>query len=126
VTKKHNPAFLALVTAAKERIKEISAEDTIALLEAEEHFHLLDVREKSEFARDYCAGAVHLGKGILERDVETRFPKTDCRMILYCGGGFRSALAADALQTMGYTNVESMAGGIRAWRAAEGPLTGKQ
>ena len=88
-----------------------------------EKFVLVDVREESEYAKDHLPGAIHLGKGIIERDIEQRVPVTGYPMILYCGGGFRSALAADNLQKMGYTNVLSMDGGIRDWRAKGYPLT---
>lgn len=122
MAKKHNPGFLKLVHAAKERIREISVEEVLALRDQDARFHLVDVREDHEFERDRCEGALHLGKGIIERDVETRLPAKDGLIVLYCGGGYRSALAADALQQMGYTDVRSLAGGIRAWREANAPL----
>jgi rhodanese-related sulfurtransferase len=119
----HSPRFLKLVQDTKPRIKELTADDVKAKLDRRERFHLVDVREESEFARDHLPGAVHLGKGIIERDVEARIPDAGAEIVLYCGGGFRSALAADNLQRMGYTNVLSMDGGIREWREKGYPLT---
>jgi rhodanese-related sulfurtransferase len=119
----HSPRFLAIVQDAKTRIREVSVEDVKARQERGERFTLIDVREESEWARDHLPGAVHLGKGVIERDVEQRFPDTSTPLVLYCGGGFRSALAADNLQKMGYTNVLSMDGGIRGWREKGYPLT---
>jgi len=118
----HTPRFLALVHDAKTRIRELTVADVKKKLEAKEKFHLVDVREESEFAKDHLPGAKHLGKGILERDVENAIPDPHAEIVLYCGGGFRSALSADNLQKMGYTNVFSMDGGIRDWRAANLPL----
>lgn len=115
---KHNPAFLQLVEQAKQRITECSVEEVKASLDRKEPFHFLDIREDHEFAVDHARGARHLGKGIIERDIETVVPDKQEAIVLYCGGGFRSALAADALQQMGYQNVRSMKGGIRAWREA--------
>ncbi len=119
----HSPRFLQLVGDAKSRVRETTVDEVKARLDRGERPTILDVREESEFAKDHLPGAIHLGKGILERDVEGRFPDTSAELILYCGGGFRSALAADALQKMGYTNVVSMDGGIRDWRAKGYPLT---
>lgn len=119
---KHSPRFLALVDAAKARIREVSVSEFLAWRAEGRAGTLVDVREESEFALDRCAGAIHLGKGVLERDVEAACPDPSARLVLYCGGGFRSALAADALQQMGYGEVFSLAGGIRAWREAEAPL----
>jgi rhodanese-related sulfurtransferase len=119
---KHNPGFLALVAEAKRQVRECSAADVKARLDRGESFHFLDVREDGEFAADHAAGARHLGRGILERDVETLIPDKDAEIVLYCGGGFRSALAAESLQKMGYRRVVSMDGGIRAWREAGYPL----
>lgn len=119
----HSPRFVALVKDAKSRIKETTVDEVKARLDRGEKLTLLDVREESEFARDHLPGAIHLGKGIVERDVEARCPDLSAELILYCGGGFRSALAADALQKMGYTNVVSMDGGIRDWRGRGYPLT---
>ncbi|ALA58108.1 rhodanese-like domain-containing protein [Nitrospira moscoviensis] len=119
---KHNPGFLQLVDQAKRRIKECTVAEVKARLDRGERFHFLDVREDHEFAKDRAKGARHLGKGIIERDIETVIPEKEAEIVLYCGGGFRSALAADALQQMGYRNVRSMEGGIRAWREAGYPL----
>ena len=94
-----------------------------ARLERGDKFHLIDVREDGEWAKDHVAGASHLGKGVIERDIEEQIPDKAAAIVLYCGGGFRSALAADSLQKMGYTNVISMDGGIRDWRAKGYPLT---
>lgn len=121
---KHSPGFLAAVEDAKQRVREVTIEAVRARQEAGETFTLVDVREDGEFARDRCQGAVHIGKGVLERDIEAKVPDTGADLVLYCGGGYRSALAADALQRMGYTKVTSMAGGIRAWREAGYPLEG--
>lgn len=120
---KHSPGFLALVNDAKSRVKELTVADVKKKLDAKRRFHLVDVREESEFAADHLPGAKHLGKGILERDVETEIPDHAAEIVLYCGGGFRSALAADNLQKMGYSNVLSMDGGIRGWREKHFPLT---
>jgi rhodanese-related sulfurtransferase len=98
-------------------------DDVKAKLDRGEKFHLVDVREDSEWAADHVAGATHLGKGVIERDVEQRLPDKTAEIILYCGGGFRSALAADNLQKMGYANVYSMDGGIRGWREKKYPLS---
>ena len=114
----HSPRFLKIVENAKKRIREVSVDDVKTKIDRAEKFVLVDVREESEWARDHLPGAIHLGKGVIERDVEERVPDLNTSMVLYCGGGFRSALAADNLQKMGYTNVVSMDGGIRAWREA--------
>jgi rhodanese-related sulfurtransferase len=119
---KHSPGFLALVGDARRRIRECGIDDVRARLDRGERFHLVDVREDGEFAVDRIAGARHIGRGVLERDVETLISGKDEPIVLYCGGGFRSALAADNLQRMGYTNVVSMDGGIRAWREAAYPI----
>ena len=119
---KHSPGFLALVSDARQRIRECGIDVVRARLDRGERFHLVDVREDDEFAVDRIAGARHIGRGVLERDVETLIPGKDEPIVLYCGGGFRSALAADNLQRMGYTNVVSMDGGIRAWREAQYPI----
>jgi len=119
---KHSPGFLALVDDARRRIRECGIDDVRARLDRGERFHFVDVREDDEFAVDRIAGARHIGRGVLERDVETLIPGKDEPIVLYCGGGFRSALAADNLQRMGYTNVVSMDGGIRAWREAQYPI----
>jgi rhodanese-related sulfurtransferase len=119
----HTPRFLEIVNHAKSRIKETTADHVKQRLTRGDKFLLVDVREESEFAKDHLPGAIHLGKGVIERDVESRVPDLNTPMVLYCGGGFRSALAADNLQQMGYTNVLSMDGGIREWREKNYPLT---
>jgi rhodanese-related sulfurtransferase len=118
---KHNPGFLELVGKAKVGIRECSAADVKGRLDRGDRFHLIDVREESEFAAGRVRGARHIGRGILERDVETLIPDHDADIVLYCGGGFRSALAAESLQKMGYRRVVSMDGGYRAWREADYP-----
>ena len=118
---KHSPGFLKLVDEVKSRVREISVEETRPKLEKGKAY-LIDVREESEWAAGHAQGAEHLGKGVIERDIEARVPDHDAEIILYCGGGFRSALAADNLQKMGYRNVASMAGGWRAWQEAGGPV----
>jgi len=120
---KHSPGFLALVTDAKQRVAECTVADVRARLDRGETFHFVDVREDGEFAVDHAEGARHIGRGVLERDIETLIPDHDAPIVLYCGGGYRSALAADNLQRMGYTRVISMDGGIKAWRDAGYPLT---
>ena len=115
---KHAPKFLQIVNDARSRICELSIEDVRKKLNAGEKFHLVDVREESEWAAGHLPGAQHLGKGIIERDIESKIPDTAAEIILYCGGGYRSALAADNLQKMGYTNVFSMDGGFRGWKDA--------
>ena len=112
----HSERFLKIVEDAKKRVRETTVDDVKAKLDRGEKFTLVDVREESEFAKDHLPGAIHLGKGVIERDIEKAVPDTATPMILYCGGGFRSALAADNLQKMGYTNVISMDGGVREWR----------
>ena len=119
---KHSPGFLALVNDAKKRVKECTIADVKARLDRGESFHFVDVREDGEFAVDHARGARHIGRGVLERDVEKAIPDKDAAIVLYCGGGFRSALAADNLQKMGYTSVISMDGGMRAWREAGYPI----
>lgn len=119
---KHNAGFLKLVDQAKRRVKECTIAEAKAKLDRQEPVHLIDVREDHEFLKDHAKGARHLGKGIIERDIETVIPDKQADIILYCGGGFRSALAADALQQMGYTSVSSMEGGIKAWRDAGYPM----
>lgn len=117
----HPPRFLSLVNEAKKHVKETNVADVKRRMDAGEKFVLVDVREESEWAAGHLPGAVHLGKGIIERDIETRVPDTSAKVILYCGGGFRSALSADNLQKMGYSNVESMDGGWKGWLAAGNP-----
>jgi rhodanese-related sulfurtransferase len=119
---KHNPGFLKLVDDARSRIKQCTVADVKAKMDRGECFHFLDVREESEFAKDRAKGARHLGRGIIERDIESLIPDKAAEIILYCGGGFRSALAADNLRLMGYSNAISMDGGIRAWREAGYPM----
>ena len=119
---KHNPGFLALVAEARKEIRECTIADVKARLERGEPFALVDVREESEFAAGHLAGARHIGRGILERDVETHYPDKDTDLVLYCGGGYRSALAARELGKMGYRRVVSMDGGFRAWREAGYPV----
>jgi rhodanese-related sulfurtransferase len=114
---KHAPAFLALVNDAKTRIREVTVDDVKGMLDRGTRFELVDTREESEFARGYLPGARPLSKGIIERDIESAIPDRGTPIVLYCGGGFRSALAADNLQKMGYTNVVSMDGGWREWTA---------
>jgi rhodanese-related sulfurtransferase len=119
---KHTPGFLAIVEDAKSRVKEITANEYATMISNGTPNVLIDVREESEWAAGHAAGAVHLGKGIIERDIETRLPDTGAMLVLYCGGGFRSALAGDAIQKMGYKNVHSLAGGWRAWKEAGLPV----
>ena len=119
---KHNPGFLKLVDAARARVKECSVVEAKARLDRGEVEHFIDVREDHEFAKDHAKGARHVGKGIIERDIETLVPDKQASILLYCGGGYRSALAADALRQMGYTHVASMDGGIKAWREAGYPM----
>ncbi|QOV88886.1 rhodanese-like domain-containing protein [Humisphaera borealis] len=119
---KHTPQFLAIVNDAKSRVKECTIDDIKARLARGEKFLLVDVREDGEWANGHLPGAVHIGKGVIERDIEVKVPDTGTEMVLYCGGGFRSALAADNLQKMGYTNVISMDGGFRGWTEAGLPV----
>src|SRR3954464_8669695 len=118
----HSERFLKIVDDARKRVCETNVDEVKQRLDRGEKFILVDVREESEFAKDHLPGAIHLGKGVIERDVEARVPDLSAEMILYCGGGCRSALAADNLQKMGYTNVISMDGGIRDWREKGFPL----
>ena len=119
---KHNPGFVKLVEDARRRIRECTVGDVKMKLDRGERFHFIDVREDNEFAVDHAKGALHLGRGILERDIETVIPDKRAEIVLYCGGGYRSALAAQNLQKMGYSNAASMDGGIRAWREAGYPI----
>lgn len=119
----HAPGFLRLVEASRRRIRELGIRDVERMQASGERFHLVDVREQDEWQRGHIPGARHLGKGIIERDVEATIPDPDACIVLYCGGGYRSALAADALQQMGYRNVLSMDGGWRAWTEAGLPVT---
>ena len=118
----HPPRFLKIVDDAKTRIRETNVPEIKKRMDHGDKFLLVDVREESEYAKDHLPGAVHMGKGVIERDIEMRVPDLNTEMILYCGGGFRSALAADNLQKMGYTNVISMDGGIRQWREKGYPV----
>jgi rhodanese-related sulfurtransferase len=118
----HSPGFLKAVNDAKSRVPENTPEDVRKQQEAGENFHLVDVREDNEWQKGHAAGAIHLGKGIIERDIEATIPDHDAEIVLYCGGGFRSALAADALQNMGYKNVISMDGGWKRWRELGYPV----
>jgi rhodanese-related sulfurtransferase len=111
----HSSQFLKLVEDAKRNVKETNVAEVKRRGDAGEKFLLIDVREDNEWAKGHLPGALHLGKGIIERDIEQRVPDTGAKLILYCGGGFRSALAAENLQKMGYTNVESMDGGWKGW-----------
>ena len=117
----HGAGFLKLVDDKRARVREVSVDDTRQRMASGAAVHVIDVREESEWAAGHVAGATHLGKGIIERDIEARVADHGAEVILYCGGGFRSVLAADALQQMGYTNVASMAGGWRAWMEAGAP-----
>jgi rhodanese-related sulfurtransferase len=119
----HPPRFLKIVDDAKTRVRETNIDEVKKKIDRGDKFVLVDVREESEFAKDHLPGAIHLGKGIIERDIEARVPDLGAEIVLYCGGGFRSALAADNLQKMGYTNVISMDGGIRDWREKAYPLS---
>jgi len=113
---KHSEGFLKVVDDAKSRVREVSVQETQSRMKENAGAKLIDVREDNEWEAAHAAGAIHLGKGIIERDIETTVPDKDTELILYCGGGYRSALAADVLQQMGYTNVFSMAGGWKAWK----------
>jgi rhodanese-related sulfurtransferase len=123
MAQQHPPRFLKIVDDAKTRVRETNVDEVKKRMDDGGKFTLVDVREESEFAKDHLPGAIHLGKGIIERDIEARVPDLNAEIILYCGGGFRSALAADNLQKMGYKNVISMDGGIRDWREKGYPLT---
>jgi rhodanese-related sulfurtransferase len=115
---KHSPAFLKIVDDAKKNIRELTVDQVAEKRKRGEKFHFIDCREDLEWAAGHAEGAIHLGRGVIERDIEEKIPNKNDEMILYCGGGFRSALAAEMLQKMGYTNVYSMDGGIRGWREA--------
>jgi len=114
----HPPRFLKIVDDARARIREANVDEIKSRLDRGDKFILVDVREESEWAKDHLPGAIHMGKGVIERDIEQQVPDTGTKLVLYCGGGFRSALVADNLQKMGYTNVESMDGGWRGWTEA--------
>lgn len=115
---KHSPRFMALAAATKNNIKEITIEQVKSKLVKLDNFYLIDVREANEFEQGSLPCAIHLSKGVIERDIEKLVPDCEAEIILYCGGGSRSALAAENLQKMGYTNVLSMAGGYRGWLEA--------
>jgi rhodanese-related sulfurtransferase len=119
----HPPRFLKIVDDAKSRVRETTVDEVKSRLDRGDRFTLVDVREENEWQKDHLPGALHMSKGVIERDVEQKVPDLNTEMILYCGGGFRSALAADNLQKMGYKNVISMDGGIRGWREKNYPLT---
>ena len=123
MAKQHSPRFVKLSQDAKSRVRELTVDQVKQKLDRRERFHLIDVREESEWAKDHLPDALYLGRGIIERDIEARIPELGAEIVLYCGGGYRSALVADNLQKMGYTNVFSMDGGIRGWREKGYPLT---
>jgi rhodanese-related sulfurtransferase len=118
----HSPGFIALVEAARERVREITVSEYRSREAADEGLVLIDVREDHEWEKGHIPGAMHMGRGILERDIERTFADKNTPLVLYCGGGYRSALAADNLQQMGYTNVLSLAGGFREWRRESLPV----
>lgn len=118
MAKQHSPKFLQLVNEVKPRVTETNVAQVKQRLDRGERFNLIDVREDHEWTDGHLPGAVHLSRGIIERDIEKKFPDTNAELVLYCGGGFRSALVADNLQKMGYTNVKSMDGGFRGWKDA--------
>ena len=122
MAKNHSPRFLQIVESARRNVRECTVQDVKGKLDRGEKFHLVDVREESEWARGHLPGAIHLGKGVIERDVEKTIPDPQAEIVLYCGGGYRSALAADNLQKMGYENVISMDGGFRGWNEAGYPV----
>ncbi len=117
----HSPRFLEIVERARAGVQETQPSEIMARIAMGEPFHLVDVREESEFAAGHIKGATHIGKGVIERDIEAKIPDLEADIVIYCGGGFRSVLAAEALQEMGYKQVKSMAGGWREWVAAKGP-----
>lgn len=120
--KQHSSRFLDIVNDAKKRIREVSVEEVKAKMDRKEDFLLIDVREDSEWAKEHLPLAIHIGKGVIERDIEKMVPDLNTPMVLYCGGGYRSAMAADNLQKMGYTNVLSMDGGVHGWQEKGYPL----
>lgn len=120
--KKHSPGFIALVNATKANVKETNIYAVKKMIEVGEDFDLIDVREESEWENGHLPGAIHLGKGVIERDLEKIIPDNQRKIVLYCGGGFRSVLAADSIQKIGYRNVLSMSGGVSAWKEAGLPL----
>jgi rhodanese-related sulfurtransferase len=119
---KHSPGFLKLVEAARAAgVEETTVSEVMARLALGEHFELVDCREESEFAAGHIKSAKHIGKGVIERDIEAKIPDKDADVVIYCGGGYRSLLAGEAIKKMGYTRVKSMAGGWREWKEAKGP-----
>ena len=118
----HTEGFLKLVADAKSRVRELGVEEARRRLASDTRVRLIDVREDNEWHKGHARGAEHMGRGIIERDIETRFPDKRTELILYCGGGYRSALAADNLQRMGYENVYSMTGGWKAWKESGAPV----
>ena len=118
----HPPRFLKIVDDARSRVRETTVDEVKKRMDKGDKFVLVDVREDREYDADHIPGAVHMGKGVIERDIEAKYPDLNTELVLYCGGGFRSALAADNLQKMGYANVISMDGGIRGWREKSYPL----
>jgi rhodanese-related sulfurtransferase len=123
MAKKHSPGFEKICDDARKRIKEVSVQNVKKELGANQSFILIDVREDHEWLEGHIPEAIHLGKGIIERDIEERVPNKNSVLILYCGGGYRSALAAESIQRMGYKNIQSMAGGIRVWKDHDFPIT---
>lgn len=123
MAKNHGVRFTQIVDSIRPKVQECTIEDVVARQQKGEHFHLIDVREESEFAAGHIPGALHIGKGVIERDVEELIPDVNAPLVLYCGGGFRSVLAALNLNLMGYTNVISMDGGFRGWKEAGHPIT---
>jgi len=123
MAKQHGARFLELVDAARQRVDECTIDDIKRRIDAGESFHLVDVREYEEWCRGHLPGAIHMGKGVIERDIEQQIPGTNDEIVLYCGGGYRSALAADNLQKMGYSQVISMDGGYRGWLDAGFEIT---
>ena len=121
MAKQHSPRFLAIATDAKARVRECTVETLKSRMDQGESIVLIDVREESEFAAGHIPGAIHVSKGVIERDIETVVPDLSTEILLYCGGGFRSALSADNLQRMGYQNVVSVDGGWRGWTEAQYP-----
>ncbi len=119
----HSPAFLALIDSVHTGVRDVNVADTRKRMQDQPSVRVVDVREDAEWAAGHIPGAIHMGKGVIERDIEEKIPDKAAEIILYCGGGFRSVLAADAIQKMGYTNVASMAGGWRDWKASGAPTT---
>ena len=119
----HSPAFLALIDSVHTSVRDVNVADTRKRMQDQPSLKVVDVREDTEWAAGHIPDAIHLGKGVIERDIEEKIPDKATEIILYCGGGFRSVLAADAIQKMGYTNVASMAGGWRDWKASGAPTT---